>query len=160
MYRFTFLRVFFSPFKRPRLKLYIGKLKHGTPYFYPRKWIKSKTKPGYLSPIPRKIGFDFVDLGWKTKWTSDDYRFEHGPIWSFVFFKWQIAIMFKVPELSHYWECWLAYRHSTDRTKSRRERIREARAEFPCIWSSRLDDKEVTTCYWDYVLKTRYLPVL
>ena len=82
MKKFTFLRVLFSPFKPFKLNWYCGRIAIGTPYFYPRRWVKGK-------PVPKKIGFDSVRLGWKTKWRDDDYRFEWAPIWSFVFFKWQ-----------------------------------------------------------------------
>ena len=91
MKNFTYLKSFFSPFKTPKIKFYIGKIKHGTPYFYPRKWINDKERPGFLKAVPKKIGFDFVDLGWKTKWTETDYRFEWGPLWSFVFFNYKFV---------------------------------------------------------------------
>ena len=39
-YDFDFLKAFNSPFKRPKLVWYVGKLALGTPYFYPRKWVK------------------------------------------------------------------------------------------------------------------------
>src|SRR5690349_21002029 len=96
MGKFTFLKAFFSPFKRPKIRLYIGEIVIGTPYFLPRRWVKSKEKPGYWNAVPKKIGFDFVGLGWKTKY--DSYRFEWAPVWSFVFIKWQIALIFVAPE--------------------------------------------------------------
>jgi len=102
-----FLRAYNSPFKAPRLKWYCGKVALGTPYFFPRKWVKAtpalaikaavqktrdtrqwnKNNPQYLRreksfrelydesltrlhAVPKKIGFDFVPLGWKTKWDS------------------------------------------------------------------------------------------
>lgn len=85
-YKLEWMRIYFSPFKPIVPRFYIGKISVGTPYFYPRKWVKDKEKPGYLKAIPRKIGFDFVTLGWKTKWEETDYRHEWNPIWSFVFF--------------------------------------------------------------------------
>ena len=81
---FDFLRAYNSPFKAPKLKWYCGKIALGTPYFFPRRWIKNPDKSGYLKAVPKKIGFDFVPLGWKTKW--DSYRFEWSPMISFVFF--------------------------------------------------------------------------
>jgi hypothetical protein len=39
MNKFKFLKVFNSPFKRPKLKWYFGEVAIGTPYFYPRRWI-------------------------------------------------------------------------------------------------------------------------
>ena len=163
MKNFRYLKAFFSPFKPLKLKFYAGKIAIGTPYFYPRRWVKATPKlahesamkeikgikdfnarnehngyqqsvPDYKTaydramkcrfPVPKKIGFDFVDLGWKTKWSHEDIRFEWAPLWSFVFWKWQIAIIFKAPEMSHYWESWLYYELHTDKSKSKKERIK------------------------------------
>lgn len=191
---FDFLKVYNSPFRKPRLKLYMGKVAIGTPYFLPRKWVKAtperatkaalqeiddvikhnerssaykrtvksfddlfKEKMRYSYPEPKKIGFDFVSLGWKTKWSDTDYRFEWSPVWSFVFFKWQIVITFVVPERDHYWECWLCYTRNTDKNKSINERIEQARKEFPCNWTSTKDGVEEKICYWDLVLKPKYV---
>jgi len=191
---FDFLKVYNSPFRNPKLRLYIGKVAIGTPYFFPRKWVKAtperatkaalqeiddvikynERSSGYKRTVksfddlfnekmrynyaePKKIGFDFVSLGWKTKWTDTDYRFEWSPIWSFVFFKWQIAITFIAPERDHYWECWLCYTRNTDKTKSINERIEQARKEFPCNWTSTKDGVEEKICYWDLILKPKYL---
>jgi hypothetical protein len=154
--RTLYTRVFSSPFKRPKLKWYFGKVTIGTPYFLPRRWKKDTQKPGYQKAVTKRIGFDFVELGWKTKWTDTDFRFEWAPIWSFVFFKWQIAIIFKAPEQNHYWECWLYYTHATDKTKSIRERIDQAREGFPCIWKSYSNGVETTICYWDIILRSKY----
>ena len=139
MKTFTFLKALNSPFKPFKLKWYCGKIAIGTPYFFPRKWVKATPERAkkaaldeiekikqynklnahnkgfvkrsirpfedyykeylrYTYPVPKKIGFDFVGLGWKTKWSDTDYRFEWAPVWSFVFLKWQIAIMFIAPE--------------------------------------------------------------
>jgi len=156
---FEWMRVFLSPFKRPSIKLYIGKIALGTPYFYPRRWVKSKTNAGMLTPVPKKIGFDFVPMRWKTKWEPDDYRFETGPIWSFVFFKWQIALTFPVDNMSHYWECWLYYTYETDKDLlSTEARIKVAREGFPCIWTTSYGEGEKeTVCYWDKILKDKYV---
>ena len=40
MNRFNYIKVFNSPFKRPKLKWYFGKIAIGTPYFFPRRWVK------------------------------------------------------------------------------------------------------------------------
>ena len=145
--------LFSGPFKRTKLKWYFGKVAIGTPYFLPRKWVDDTTKPGYLKSIPKKIGFDFVKLGWKTKWEDDDYRFEWAPLWSFVFFKWQIAVIFKAPEQEHYWECWLYYTRATAKSKTVEERLIQAREGFPCKWNS---SKDGIICYWDRILKEKY----
>lgn len=32
-----FLKIYCSPFIKPKLKLYFGRIRRGVPYFYPRK---------------------------------------------------------------------------------------------------------------------------
>ena len=180
---FSWLKVYFSPFKGPSMKFYFGEVAIGTPYFFPRKWVRLSREEAvaraiesindnryikksfeewfnsyrkYRKPIARKIGFDFVSLGWKTKWSNYDYRFEHSPVWSFVFFKWQIAITFVAPEMHHYWECWLYY--SKDTKGTTKERLTQARKEFPCVWITNYNKGvEKTTCYWDIILKDKWL---
>jgi len=153
---FDWMRVYNSPFKPPVLYFHIGKIALGTPYFFPRNTRKSKTKLGYLEFIPKKIGFDFVALGWKTKF--DDYRNEWNPRWSFVFFGYQIAITFAPPYDMHYWECWLYYTRKTDKTKSTRERIAECREKNPCIWTvSTTGHKKETIDNYTKILKEKWL---
>lgn len=155
--QFMFLKALNSPFKPFKLKWYIGKIAIGTPYFYPRIWKENKDKPGYLIAIPKKIGFDFVELGWKTKWTSTDYRFEWSPLISFVFFKWQIALMFIAPEPSHYWTSWLYYEYNTDKSKYKRERIMKCQEEFPQNWTQYKNGNKETINYYKLILKEKYL---
>ena len=187
---FEWMKVYFSPFKPPTLKFYIGKVALGTPYFLPRKWVKGNRKlidkailerieevknfnernPQYKRreksyeewyeemknhsfAVPKKIGFDFVSLGWKTKWQHDDYRFEWSPRWSFVFFGYQIAVTFVPIEYNHYWECWLYYSKETKGTT--KERLEQARKGFPCVWSSTKDGVKTETCYWNVILKKK-----
>jgi hypothetical protein len=194
MNKFTFLKAFNSPFKRPKLNLYIGKVAIGTPYFFPRKWVKgtpklineavikyiqkeenyNKLNPNYARKIksynelyeekknysyavPKKIGFDFIGLGWKLKWDDTDYRFEWSPVWSFVFFKWQIAITFNTPEPSNYWEAWLYYQKNTDKTKSKLERIQQCMKEFSLLYTVSTNGNKETIDYYTKVLKTKYL---
>ena len=133
-----FISYFNTPFVRPKIKLYIGKVSIGTPYFLPRKSIKDPDKPGYLKFVPKKIGFDVVRLGWKTKWSQ--FRFEWAPLISFVFFKWQIAITISATEQDHYWESWLYYQYETDKTKSKLER----------------NGVETKVDYYDLILKKKY----
>ena len=154
MKKFTFLKSLFSPFKPFSLKFYLGKVNVGTPYFFPRKWVK--TEKGH-KPYPKKIGFDFVDLGWKTKWNSTDYRFEYAPLISFVFFKFQFVIFFVVPEVDHYWEAWLYYERNTDKTKSQYERIQQCRREFPMNWIKSKDGIDVKIDYYEKVLRKKFL---
>ena len=159
MRNFNYIKVFNSPFKRPKLKWYFGEVVIGTPYFFPRRWVANPEKPGYQKAVPKKIGFDFVGLGYKTKWSDTDYRFEYGPVWSFVFFKWQIAVMLKVPHPEHYWVCWLTYENDTDNDLlDTSTRIKIAREINPEIWTtSRGEGKKETICYWDKVLKDKWL---
>jgi hypothetical protein len=159
MNRFNYIKVFNSPFKRPKLKWYFGKIAIGTPYFFPRRWVDNPDKPGYQKAVPKKIGFDFVGLGYKTKWDDHDYRFEWGPLISFVFFKWQIALLFEVPHPEHYWVCWLTYENDTDNDLlDTSTRIKIAKEINPEVWtSSKGDGKKETICYWDKVLKNKWL---
>jgi hypothetical protein len=157
MNKFEFLKVYDSPFKRPKLSLYIGKIAIGTPYFFPRKTVKSKTKEGYLEFVPKKIGFDFVGLGYKLKWDDTDYRFEWSPVWSFVFFKWQIAITFNAPQEYHYWESWLYFERNTDKTKSKLERIQQCMKEFSLVCTVSSNGDKQTIDYYTKVLKSEYL---
>lgn len=107
--------------------------------------------------VPKKIGFDFVDLGWKTKWTAKDIRFEWAPVWSFVCFGYQIAITWNAPEQDHYWESWIYYEYHTDKTKTRSERITQCREEFPNTWTRHPKGEEsVTIDYYDIILKSAY----
>jgi len=190
---FEWMSVYFSPFKPPIPRFYIGKVAIGVPIFFPRVWKKATPKKAYEAAIkeiedvkkynekeqiykrtvrtfdeiyaqkinssfaqPKKIGFDFVNLGWKTKWTSTDFRFESSPVWSFVFFKWQIAITFVAFEAYHFWEMYLFYNRETKGTV--KERLEVCRKEFPCVWTSHNSDgTKITTDYWNVVIKNKYL---
>lgn len=182
MKSFKFIKALFSPFKPFKLKWYAGKIAIGTPYFYPRRWVTltkeeiesratkyvndpSKVSKsfeewceyfkGHQKAVDKKIGFDFVDLGWKTKY--DEYRFEWAPLISFVFLKWQIAITVVAPHQHHYWESWLYYENDTDKNKSKQERINQCRKEAPQIWTRY--DKVIgntTVDYYDLILKKKY----
>ena len=194
MKTFEFLKVFNSPFKRPRLKWYVGKIAIGTPYFYPRRWVKAtperakkaalddikriedwnelnknNCEPRKIPPyeliykeklrsryaVPKKIGFDFVRLGWKTKWSNTDYRFEWNPIWSFVFFKWQIAVSFVPNDCHHYWEAWLYYYYNTEGTK--RERVEACKKDFSQTYTVSNGETKTTVNYYNKILKEAYI---
>lgn len=182
MHRRAYLKSLWSPFKRFKLKWYAGKIKHGVPYFYPRKWVPltqedierkareyvndpKKVKKtfeewcdyfkGHKKSVDKKIGFDFLSLGWKTKF--DQYRFEWAPMASFVFFKWQICVWAVAPHQDHYWECWLYYEYRTDKKLSKKERIAQCRREYPQIWTRHFKDQKETIDYYDVVLKKKYL---
>ena len=152
--RFRWIKALFSPFKPFKVSFYAGKTRVGVPYFYPRKTVKSKTKPGYLEFKPLTVGFSYCSLGWKTKWSDTDFRHEWSPVFSFVFFGYQIALTIYSPYSSHYWEPWLYYEYATDKTKSKRERIEQCRKEAPETWVS---SAEGTVDYYERILKPKYL---
>jgi hypothetical protein len=114
-------------------------------------------KLGYSFPVPLKVGFSYCGLGWKTKWTDTDFRYEWGPVLSFVFFGYQIALMVGHKHSSHYWESWLYYEKATDKTKSKRERIEQCKKEFPQTWKVSSMGKEEIVDYYQRILKTKYL---
>jgi len=185
--QFVFLKALNSPFKPFKLKWYIGKISIGTPYFFPRKWVdlnekeievKAQKKYDKLDEefktkvtlehykqqykdtqktTPKLIGFDFVGLGWKTKWSGTDYRFEYAPLISFVFFKWQIALMFIAPEPDHYWTSWLYYEYNTNKSFSKRKRIEQCQKEFPQNWTQYKNGNKETINYYKFILKEKYL---
>jgi hypothetical protein len=153
----NFIKAFNSPFKRPKLEWYFGNIALGTPYFFPRRWIKDSEKSGYLKAVPKRVGFDFVDLGWKTKWTATDYRFEWSPRISFVFFGLQIAVTFIVPETPHYWEAWLYYERNTDKTLSTEERLKQCIKGFPLNYTRYQNGHKDVINYYNMILKSKYL---
>lgn len=191
--RFDFLRAYNSPFKPPRLRWYCGKIALGTPYFFPRKWVKAtpalaiksavrnsrearqwnKNNPNYprkqksfrelyeeslnrLHAVPKKIGFDFVPLGWKTKY--DSYRHEWNPMISFVFFKWQIAVTFVPEHDMHYWESWLYYTRETDKSDCISNRLAQCKKEAPQTWTRHhADGTKETTDYYKLILKKKWI---
>jgi hypothetical protein len=106
---------------------------------------------------PKKIGFDFVQLGWKTKWERDNYRFEWSPMWSFVFFGYQIAITFVAVDMYRFWECWLTYSRETNKKLSVRARLDDCIKRYPCKWTSYSGDKKETVDYWTKILKNKWL---
>ncbi len=189
----NYWKALFSPFKLFKLKFYFGKIAIGTPYFFPRKAVKiSKddamheafveyakfkeqgknisfddiyhNKLNQKVFVPKKFGFDFVGLGWKSKWDSIDYRFEWQPLMSFVFYKWQFVIFIRAPHPDNYWTCWLYYERNTDKSKPIAKRIEQARREFPCTWTTYYKDPKTgenlsqeTIDYWDIILKKKWI---
>jgi len=178
------LKVLNSPFKPFSVRFYAGKTQIGTPYFLPRKWVKYTDEDAktaaikamgdsrlvqksmdewyneykrYNKAVPLKVGFSYCGLGWKTKWTDTDFRYEWGPVLSFVFFGYQIALMVGHKHSSHYWEAWLYYEYATDKTKSKRERIEQCRKEFNQTWTVSSMGKEEVVDYYQHILKTKYL---
>jgi hypothetical protein len=150
-----FISYFNTPFIRPKIRFYFGKIAIGTPFFYPRRSVKDPDKPGYLKFIPKKFGFDIVKLGWKTKWSQ--YRFEWSPIISFVFFKWQIAITIEAPEMNHYWESWLYYQYKTDKKSSKIDRAIQCQKEYPQNWLQTLNGVKKKINFYEIILKKKYV---
>ena len=121
-YNLLFLKVLNSPFKGLKLKLYFGEIKHGTPYFLPRKWVKCDLEDGleawdklgkysqnaylrsqtqqewvkkYTKTHTKSIPIKY--FGWdftSLGWKTkwDDYRFEWSPSISLVLFGKQLFI--------------------------------------------------------------------
>ncbi len=113
-------------------------------------------KMKYSYAVPLKVGFSSCSLGWKTKW--DSYRFEWNPIWSLVFFGYQIALIFRPENDMHYWECYIIYKLETDKKLSIRERLDDCIKRYPCKWTSHNSDgTKVTTDYWTKILKNKWL---
>jgi len=199
MSKFEFLKILNSPLKLPRVKLYVGKIAIGTPYFFPRRWVKPtqqmliddaqrdiverqrwneanekygnkpkviptieelcEQKKNHKFAVPKKIGFDFVGLGYKTKWSDTDYRFEWSPIWSFVFFKWQVALTFFGPDNmsnSHYWEAWLYYKNHTSKNRHTKIRVCQLKKRFPQTYRIHGGGNEEMINYYDVILKKKY----
>ena len=183
--RLRWVKALFSPFKPLTVKWYIGKTQVGVPYFFPRKLVKyteediqeaiAKHKANknyvqynldhklydmyknYSKFVPLKVGFSYCSLGWKTKWTDTDFRFEWNPVFSFVFFGYQIALTVYSPHYDHYWTAWLYYEYATDKTKSKRERIEQCREECNQTWWRSEKGVDTKIDYYELILKPKYL---
>lgn len=136
-YYFGWMDVLFSPFKFPKPVVHIGKVSVGTPYMLPRVWIKSINE-GYLIPVPKKVGFDTVPLGFK--WKYEDLRHEWNPVWSFVICNLQIAVIWHLN--SHFWESYLTYRYRTNNKDKTLNRLIQSRNKNPNIWVTQGSGKE------------------
>lgn len=159
-----FLKALWSPFKPFRLTFYFGKIAIGTPIFFPRRAVRDKENPGYLKFVPRKFGFDFVRLGYKTKWSETDYRFEWAPLISFVCFNRQFVISVNAPCQNHYWEAWLYYEKQTDHRLPKWLRIRECQEKFPLTYTIYHKSKDTwetenteTVNYYKQILRSKYV---
>ena len=119
--------------------------------------MKLNKETRYYEFSEKKVGFSFCGMGFKTKWSSTDFRHEYNPVWSFVAFGYQIALIFRPKHDTHYFECWLAYEYDTDKSKSRKERLKEAIEKHPCTWTSHYNGEKTTTDYWKVVVKDKYI---
>lgn len=140
--------IYRSPLKKPKIKVYFGKIQIGTPYFLPRKWVKHTHKTAveeakrlYHSSTNKR---DFIEiynylmkckyaksvkwlylkcicLGYKIKW--DEYRFEWPPMISFVILNKQLFITFTTGEDDDvYYEMYLNYKYMTKGSKKERRK--------------------------------------
>ena len=121
-YNLLFLKVLNSPFKGLKLKWYFGEIKHGTPYFLPRKWVKCDLEDGleawnklgeysqnaylrsqtqqewikkYVKTHTKPILIKYFGWHFTTlgwKTKWEDYRFEWSPSISIVMFGKQLFI--------------------------------------------------------------------
>lgn len=154
-YDFGWLRVINSPFVKLKWEFkWYKKPTLGTPYFLPRR-----TKNNKFVPI-KYFGINYWSLGWKTKWSNTDVRFEWDPGLSIVLFGTQIVI-YPTPScfdntLSHYWEAWIIYNKHTDKTKTVEERIKESMELYPAKWVKYEEGKQISVNYWNYILKDKY----
>lgn len=121
-YKLSFLSVLNSPFRGLKLRWYFGNIKHGTPYFLPRKWVKCNLDDGlkawnklgkysqnaylrsqtqqewvkkYTKTHTKPISIKY--FGWNFTslgWKTkwDDYRFEWSPSISLILFGKQLFI--------------------------------------------------------------------
>jgi hypothetical protein len=185
--RLRWVKVLWSPFRPLAIKWYVGKTQVGVPYFFPRKWVKYTDEDAikasvehkanknrvqvtdkqlfemyksYTKAVPIKVGFDWCSLGWKTKWSDTDFRYEWPPIFTFVFFGYQIAATVGPKDkntVDHYWTAWLYYEYATDKTKSKRERVKQCREECNQTWTRYSGEKEERIDYYTLILKPKYL---
>lgn len=179
-----YLKAFNSPFIRPSLKFYLGKTAIGVPYFLPRKWVKKKTSElmvetfgsrfdlkfdgktykerfdshkRFMKAVPIKFGFSSCGLGWKTKF--DSYRFESNPVWSFVAFGYQLAIIFKTEHPDQYWESFLYYHFETDKSQTWGDRVNICREKAPQKWVRYNGDSKEVKDYYNFILKEKWVKV-
>jgi hypothetical protein len=194
IYDWGYLGVLNSPFVGLKVKWYFGEIKHGIPYFLPRKlvkcnlsdaidawdklsedmqkaylitqtkeeWLKRYAKGHQKFVTTKYFGWNSTTLGWKTKWRYNDYRFEWSPCYSLVIFGKQLfaCVLPKMEKIDKfgirqdsYWEAYLTYRHETDRTKSKEERLKETVKLYSCTWGS---ESTGFTDYYPQILKKKY----
>lgn len=130
-FNFNFLKVLNSPFKKLCIEWYFGEIKHGTPYFLPRKWVKCDLEDGleawnklgehsqnaylrsqtqqewiknYAKTHTKPITIKYFGWDFTTlgwKTKWSDYRFEWSPSFSIVIFGKQLFISI-LPNIEKY----------------------------------------------------------
>lgn len=146
-----------SPFIKPKFSIYFGKIGFGTPYFYPRKFVKRKSGVTESKPV-KYLWLDIINLGWKTKWSYDDYHFEWNPCLSLVILKKQLFITMYPPVnefICFYWECWLFYNRNTNKTYTKEERLKQLFKEY----SSNPFNNDFRNSF-SKILKPKYLNII
>lgn len=174
-----------SPFRFPKIKVYLGKAKMGVPYLLPRRFVKmswnealekaikvtsnpdnyqygehlsklmKSYRKGYYVTKPKLVGYDVVRLGYKYKFGS--LRFEWNPMFSFVFFGLQFCITIVPNNESSYWESWLYYHKHTDKNKTTLERIQQCLKEAPQNWTVYSNGSKSEVNYYQKNLKKKWL---
>jgi hypothetical protein len=114
----------------------------------------------YTYAVPLKVGFSSCGLGYKTKWTDTDYRYEYSPVFSFVFFGYQLAIMIGSKNPDSYWTAWLYYENNTNKSKSKVERLIQCIEKFPQTYTIYPKGKKETIDYYPKILRKKYLKLL
>jgi hypothetical protein len=146
-------------FKKPKKKYYLGKISHGSPYFYPwnfnrnivsirknsipmvrraKDWVFNLFGDQYWIQVGWPIKIVRHGLGWKDKYDSP--RFEYSPAFHIYFFSWQFCIFWVSPtdaDTDNYYEQVLWCEKYCDGD------IDKARASWPWI------DGETKKSTWD-----------
>jgi hypothetical protein len=136
----TFLGL--SIFKRPSIGFYFGWIRLGTPYFYPRKWVKADS--GSKGIYVKWLWLQTVNLGWKTKWSSEDIRFEWNPAIHFIFLYTQTVIFLKHAEPDYYWCALILYAKTNG---SHEEKVAAVKKQFSfryITWKDGVESKRDT----------------
>lgn len=148
-YEFDWISIYNSPFKSPKINVYIGKRCIGFPYFLPR----TLGKDGVFRR--KHLGFSSCGLGYKTKWSSTGYRHEWNPSYGFIVWDFQVAITFSLD--CRIWESWLLYRHFRRDGLSNLDALVKTRETNPNVWVSRDNEGiEVKTDWFLKGLKKRF----
>lgn len=152
----SFLKIYNSPFQKPKINVYWGDIAVGVPYFLPRKLVK--TERGFISKPIKYFGFNWCGLGWKTKWSTEDIRFEWSPVFSLVILGKQLAIIFTHKHPDHYWTAWIYYDKHTKKSLSQEERLKDCIESFPLVYSVwKKGEPEQKINYYTKILKPKYL---
>lgn len=111
----------------------------------------------HTKAVDLTVGFSSCGLGYKTKWSDTDYRYEYAPVYSFVFFGFQIAITIGHKHPDHYWTAWLYYENHTDKKLNKIERIKRCIKEFPLKYTVYSGDSKESKNYYHDILRKKYI---